>query len=67
MAVRAASHKTMGYKAGQMVVKILQGEKASNLPVTIEHKMDLAINLTSASKVGITLPEDLKKEARLVN
>lgn len=67
LAVRAASHKTMGYKAGQMVVKILQGEKASNLPVTIEHKMDLAINLTSASKVGITLPEDLKKEARLVN
>jgi putative tryptophan/tyrosine transport system substrate-binding protein len=67
LAVRAASHKAMGYKAGQMVVKILKGEKASNLPVDNNHKMDLAINASSAAHLGITIPEDLKKEAKLVN
>lgn len=67
LAVRAASHKAMGYKAGQMVVKILKGEKASDLPVEVNHKMDLAINMTSAIQVGITIPEDLKTGAKLVN
>ena len=67
LAVRAASHKTMGYKAGQMVAKILKGETASNLPVEVGHKMDLAINTSSAAQLGITIPEDLKKEAKLVN
>lgn len=67
LAVRAASHKTMGYKAGQMVVKILKGEKASDLPVEIVHKMDLAINATSAAQLGVVIPEELKKEAKLLN
>jgi len=66
LAVRAASHKTMGYKAGQMAAKILKGEMASNLPVEVDHQMDLAINVPSAEQLGITIPEDLKKEAKLV-
>ena len=67
LAVRAASHKAMGYKAGQMVAKILKGEKASDLPVEVNHKMDLAINMISATQMGIIIPEDMKKEAKLVN
>ncbi len=66
LAVRSASHKAMGYKAGQMVAKILKGEKASDLPVEVDHKMDLAINMTSATQMGITISEDMKKEAKLV-
>ncbi|MBX9804271.1 MAG: ABC transporter substrate-binding protein [Alphaproteobacteria bacterium] len=67
LAVRSASHKTMGYKAGQMVAKILKGEKAGDLLVEVDHKMDLAINTTSAEKLGISIPDDLKKEAKFVS
>ena len=66
VAVRACSHKTMGYKAGQMVVKILKGEKASGIPVVTNHPLDLAINTASAEKIGIAIPEDLKRTAKLV-
>lgn len=66
LAVRAASHSTIGYKAGQMIAKILKGEKASDLAVAIDHKMDLAINVTSAKQIGISVPEAMKKEAKLV-
>lgn len=67
LAVRAASHKAMGYKAGQMVVKILKGAKASDLPVESNHKMDLAINVTSASQLELSIPDELKGQAKLVN
>jgi putative tryptophan/tyrosine transport system substrate-binding protein len=66
LAVRAASHTAMGYKAGQMIAKILKGEKASDLPVETSHPFDLAINTTSAEALGITIPEDLKNGAKLV-
>jgi putative ABC transport system substrate-binding protein len=66
LAVRAASHKTMGYKAGQLVAKILKGEKASELPVEVKHPLDLAINATSAEAMGISIPEGMKKDAKLV-
>jgi putative ABC transport system substrate-binding protein len=67
LAVRAASHKDMGYKAGQMVAQILKGAKASDLAVATNHTLDLAINTTSADAVGISIPEDMKKEAKLVS
>lgn len=66
LAVRAASHTTMGYKAGQLVAKILKGEKASVLPVEVDHPLDLAINVTSAEAMGISIPEEMKRLAKLV-
>jgi putative ABC transport system substrate-binding protein len=56
----------MGYKAGQLVAKILKGEKASELPVEVKHPLDLAINVTSAEAMVISIPEDMKKDAKLV-
>jgi putative ABC transport system substrate-binding protein len=67
LAVRASSHHAMGYKAGQLVVKILKGAKAADLPVETTHNLDLAINITSADALGIAIPEDMKKGAKLVS
>lgn len=67
LAVRAASHTTMGYKAGQLVAKLLKGEKACDLPVEVDHKMDLAINVTSATQIGIPIPEEMKQSAKLLH
>lgn len=67
LAVRSASHTDMGYKAGEMVAKILKGAKASDLPVETNHTLDLAINKTSANALGISIPEDLQKQAKLMD
>jgi putative ABC transport system substrate-binding protein len=67
LAVRACPHSTMGYKAGQLVVKILKGEKASDLPVEVDHSLDLAINITSATDMGISIPAEMKTAAKLVS
>jgi len=64
LAVRGASHTDMGYKAGQLVAKILKGEKASGLPVETEHPLQLAVNMTSADALGISIPENIKAEAK---
>jgi putative tryptophan/tyrosine transport system substrate-binding protein len=66
LAVRASSHFAMGYKAGQLVVKILKGAKASELPVESQHDLQLAINMPTAKALGIEIPSDLIKEAKLV-
>lgn len=66
LAVRAASHTAMGYKAGQLVVKILKGEKAADIPVETSHTFELAINTTSAEAVGISISNEMKQSAKLV-
>lgn len=66
LAVQACSHFTMGHKAGQQVARILKGGKASDLPVEVNHSLDLAINVTSAEAMGILIPEEMKKIAKLV-
>lgn len=66
LAVRAASHTAMGYKAGQLVAKILKGEKAADLPVERDHSLELAINTTSADAIGISIPVEFKQSAKLV-
>jgi putative ABC transport system substrate-binding protein len=67
LAVRASSHHAMGYKAGQLAVKILKGAKAADLPVETTHDLDLAINMTSADALGIPIPEGMKAGAKLVS
>jgi len=67
LAVRAPSHTAMGYKAGQLVARILKGEKAADLPVESNHTLDLRINMPSATAMGISIPEEMKKGAKLVN
>jgi putative ABC transport system substrate-binding protein len=66
LAVKGASHFAMGYKAGQMVAQILKGENAANIPVAVDHPLDLAINKKSADVLQITIPDGLKKEAQFV-
>lgn len=64
LAVKGASHYAMGYKAGQMIVQILKGEKAADIPIAVDHTLELAINKTSADALKITIPDALKKEAK---
>jgi putative ABC transport system substrate-binding protein len=45
--------------AAEIVDKILRGAKPADIPVEQPTKFDLAVNLTTAKALGLTLPESL--------
>ena len=49
----------VGLQTGKMVAKILRGEKPGSMNVEIVQKLQLSINISSAKKMGIKIPNIL--------
>lgn len=47
----------VGKQTGEVVVRILKGEKPGDIPVKIAAGTDLVINLAAAKKMGIEIPQ----------
>jgi putative ABC transport system substrate-binding protein len=56
----------VGKQAGQMVVRVLKGEKPANIPVEGVKGSDLYVNPTSAAKMGVEIPKELVSKAKQV-
>ena len=56
----------VGRQTGEKVVRILKGEKPGGIPVAGVEKMDLWLNLGSAKKMGVEVPEAMVGEAQKV-
>ncbi len=46
-------------RAGSLIAKILNGAKPADLPVEFPTRFELAVNLTTAKALGLTLPQSL--------
>lgn len=66
IAALGVDYKNLGRQAGQIAVRILQGENIGDIPVQTSEKIELYVNPAAAQKQGVTLPPDLIKEATKV-
>lgn len=66
VAAYAIDYKQMGIQTGAMVAKVLKGAKPSELPVETTEQIILTINPAAAQKMGVTLSDELTKQATKV-
>jgi putative ABC transport system substrate-binding protein len=66
IAAQAYDRIALGREAGQLVVKILQGQKAGDLKIGRDHPLILMINPKSAQAMGVTIPKDLMGKAKII-
>jgi putative tryptophan/tyrosine transport system substrate-binding protein len=53
----------VGRQTGNIVVRILRGEKPGKIPVAVADKTNLYVNPTIAARMGLTIPEDVLSQA----
>lgn len=56
----------LGYTTGKMAVEILKGKKPSDMPVGFPENLELIVNKIAAEEEGITLTEEMLKDAKIV-
>lgn len=66
LATEGIDYYNLGYQTGKIAVEILKGKKPSELPITTLKDTELVINTVTAGKLGITIPDALKKAATLI-
>lgn len=63
----ACDEYQLGRQTGKMVVKILQGTKANDLPVEDPTEIDLAINPLAAKQLHLIISPELIKQAKIID
>ena len=66
LACEGLDYHKLGYQTGLMAVDILEGKEVKDIPVEGTKETELTINKDIADKLGIALPEDLIKDAVIV-
>ncbi|ALD90824.1 ABC transporter substrate-binding protein [Cupriavidus gilardii CR3] len=66
IAALGINYGDLGVQTGKIVVRILKGEKPGAIPSETSDKLELFVNTTAAEKQGVSLSQDLIKEAKQV-
>jgi len=56
----------LGRQTGEMALRILKGEKPQDMAIERQKELTLTLNPAAAERMGVTLPEELKAKAELV-
>jgi len=57
------NYEDIGRQSGELAVRILAGEKPSQIPITVPQKVSLFLNLRLAGRIGIKIPNDIIDKA----
>jgi len=61
-----SDYHAQGVQAARLVAKILRGARPQDLPVEGADKIDLAVNLKTASLLGLTVPRKVLLRADML-
>lgn len=64
LAAVSVGYAKLGTKTGQLVARVLKGEK--NIPTVVAHGDEIYLNKKAAELMGVTLPEEVLKRATKV-
>lgn len=64
LATLSINQYKLGVTTGKMTAAILKGKKPADTPIHFVRKGEMTINLKTAQKLGITLPDSVVKEAK---
>ncbi|MBS0285858.1 MAG: ABC transporter substrate-binding protein [Proteobacteria bacterium] len=60
------SQYDVGYDAGKKLVRILNGEKPGDIPISVPERTSLYVNATSATDLKIKIPEHILLRAQMI-
>mgnify|MGYP001087509259 CR=1 FL=1 len=66
LACEGLDYYKLGYQTGLMTIDIVEGKDIKDVPVSGTKETELTINKDIADRLGITLPEDIVKEAVII-
>lgn len=59
----SADYADIGAQTAELVLRVLAGESAASIPITVPRAMVLRINLRTAQHLGLFVPPELQQEA----
>lgn len=66
LAALGFNYKDLGKQTGELVLRVLKGEKPGDIAVQFAEGSDLVVNKSAAAKMGVTLPESVVGRATRV-
>ncbi len=66
LATFGINYTILGQETGKMAVQILNGKKTGDIPVMTMTDMDIYVNTDTAAAIGITIPDDVLKQAKVL-
>jgi putative ABC transport system substrate-binding protein len=65
LATFGVNYPVLGQETAKMAVQILKGKKAGDIPVMSMKNLDIYVNKDTAKAIGVTIPDDVLKEAKV--
>lgn len=63
---KGINYYNLGKQTGEVIIKILKGQKIKDTPIQTLKETNLVINKDTMKKLNIKIPENIKKEAKFV-